>query len=511
MANGFGQTNFADALLFQQPQLGSLQGLFPGITDPSLTGGQPQFNPGLPQGAAPRTDFLGALELPAPGLAQAQVDSVQRLQKAAPQGIQAPPQLQDQAAPLGAPLAREGLLAQLQQNQIGADAAIPQTDSGFGPQGFAPPRSPLPAFNAPEFTPVQGSIGALPPLQGLQGTQSLQGLQGTQQLRPIGQQVPGGQQGGGLVPFSGGAQQKTAAAPQQATRAAQGQPQQPPVTPGQLAGGLGGQIAGGAARDAIGGAIFGGAPAAPTILNAAPAAPNLISANFAGSTAATPGFAATALPAAGVVGGVATGAAQLAGAQELLSGEKPSAIESAALFPFTGGFDVLAGLGGAFGSSRASKERKRRDGFANFLDSRLNNKPFQTTSGAEFDFSEGSRFLTPTERAVGQGDQKIFDVNFDDARAAEAVSLVQPLGRLMAFEAGGTSNFGKSSDDLTGMFTNAVLSSGDPLENAKELYSQLGVTDATKAEALLNNLYQAVDISDEDKAIFMNSVNRVFG
>ena len=326
MANGFGQTNFADALLFQQPQLGSLQGLFPGITDPSLTGGQPQFNPGLPQGAAPRTDFLGALELPAPGLAQAQVDSVQRLQKAAPQGIQAPPQLQDQAAPLGALLAREGLLAQLQQNQIGADAAIPQTDSGFGPQGvaptgFAPPRPPLPAFNAPEFTPVQGSIGALPPLQGLQGTQSLQGLQGTQQLRPIGQQVPGGQQGGGLVPFSGGAQQKTAAAPQQATRAAQGQPQQPPVTPGQLAGGLGGQIAGGAARDAIGGAIFGGAPAAPVILNAAPAAPTLLSAGgvSTGATAAAPGFAATALPVAGGIGAAATGLAQFEGAKEILS------------------------------------------------------------------------------------------------------------------------------------------------------------------------------------------------
>lgn len=101
-------------------------------------------------------------------------------------------------------------------------------------------------------------------------------------------------------------------------------------------------------------------------------------------------------------------------------------------------------------------------------------------------------------------ERRVFDVDFNDQRAAQTVADLDPLGTIYA--AGNS----KLQNDNTGYLVNAALSSGDTRANTLKMYADSGFTDAASVIAALDDMVARGKIDQQKRDILANSANVLF-
>lgn len=218
------------------------------------------------------------------------------------------------------------------------------------------------------------------------------------------------------------------------------------------------------------------------------------SAPLATGSGLTGGAFGSALGMAGIPAGAYTGYQQFRGAENILKDKKPSMLQHAALFPLTGGFDVLARpfLGNGKDKYQRGRDKARggmREG------GRLDDAYTRTlSSGATHDFGkDGKHMLTNSD-----GSQRHFyDVDFSRADSGQLTAMLDPLG----LAEGGNR---KTGSDMTGNFVNLAQNAGNSLENVRELYSDYDYN-------TLRELIDQSSIEQADKDAMFNTIDDVYG
>lgn len=210
-------------------------------------------------------------------------------------------------------------------------------------------------------------------------------------------------------------------------------------------------------------------------------------------------------PAAGFVAGGLTGYGQLKGASNILQDKKPSWLEHAAMFPITGGLDVLARpfLGGGKHKDQRMRDSYRggiKENAPGFFDEGKNT--VSLSSGASFDWGKDGRNMLQNagSNIDGNSQRHQYDVDFSRPDSADLTAYLDPLGAIM-----GRGN-AKGTSDMTGYLVNTAQNKGDAISNAKELYQRAGV-DYGSARDLVSQL----DADQARKDAYYNSLDRLFG
>lgn len=301
-------------------------------------------------------------------------------------------------------------------------------------------------------------------------------------------------------------------------------PEKPTSTPLSTAAssGLGGAVAEGVRQTVTGSAPAAsstapGASALSTALGP-PSTPNVIGGHAIASTVPTiaphnygalglnstvPGLAGTGLAAAGVAAGAATGARQMSGAINLAQGKKPSAIEHAALFPITGGLDVVARP--FLGGMEAGKEA-RRDNLGTFMQNTgdLVNRSDYTVAlpdgrrisigGDTFRDENGNPIVGKTP------DDKAYNLDWNDPRVSEAVALVDPL------VVGGIGYDAKNREQMVAKLVNIALLTDDPSTTIRSFYDNAGID----RDTIYNRISTTIPKGGERNAM-LATIDRIFG
>lgn len=216
-------------------------------------------------------------------------------------------------------------------------------------------------------------------------------------------------------------------------------------------------------------------------------------ASGAGEGAADATAGSGLLPAAGIVAGAYTGVQQARGLNSLAHGDNPSAIQHAALFPITGGFDNLVGPVKRFFGSGKGPDQQARDQVRKTLQEKgVIDENFQIEN------PDGSKFNIGKD-----GKNQAYNVDLTKKDAGAVVGLLNPAGFLVS------NGNKKLNSDFTGYFANAALSSDDKLQAVRNIYQKLGIT-KDSAIAKINAAQVQGTLSKEEAAAYINSTNIVF-
>jgi hypothetical protein len=196
------------------------------------------------------------------------------------------------------------------------------------------------------------------------------------------------------------------------------------------------------------------------------------------------------LGAAGVAAGAGTGAAQLGGLKNVAENDKMSVAQQAALALPTFGTSLLYNPVREMFDSGKDPEQHARDAIrkelknSNFLDEGYN---ITNADDSKFDIGR-------------DGGDPQYNVDFSRDGIGETVALVDPLAAILAN--GDT----KLRNDFAGYMANAAGSSGDPIENAKKYFADLGYDHAKAYDAV-----GKLDIDPAERDAFFNSLDKLFG
>ncbi len=233
------------------------------------------------------------------------------------------------------------------------------------------------------------------------------------------------------------------------------------------------------------------------------------------------------LTASGVLAGAYTGYQQISGIQSALQNKPLSIQEQAALALPTFGASLVYNPIKEFFDSGKDSRQQARDGFREYgAEIGLFKKPTeeqQEQLGMEGNsyyaqLADGSFYNVGTDGGAklpnygvnldGKNERMTYDVDWSDPRAAESVSLLNPLG-LMAF--------GDEYQQMMGHLWNAAASNTDSLSgmklNMQKFAADAGIDYQTGVK-LLNQYKDKGEVngqpfSDQDYAIFMNSWNEL--
>jgi hypothetical protein len=124
-------------------------------------------------------------------------------------------------------------------------------------------------------------------------------------------------------------------------------------------------------------------------------------------------------------------------------------------------------------------------------------------SGGSFDWGRdmGARLQNQGQNIDLGSERNPFDVDFSDPRAQAAAAAMDPLGSIM-------SGFDQSkyAIPVAGYAVNTILSSGDPVANAREMYARAGLDYGTARQMI----EQSDKIEQERKDAYYNTLDQVF-
>lgn len=177
-------------------------------------------------------------------------------------------------------------------------------------------------------------------------------------------------------------------------------------------------------------------------------------------------------------------------------------------WPIMAGYGAIAGGINAVTGSGKGRGQNWRDSWRDFLQ-----KPFKGEGG----LTEAPAFLDPDFKVrlssgaewdwgVDRGSAKPganrgWEIDESDPRTADAIAMVEPLGQII------TGGDPEQNQYATGYLVNTILSAGDPMENARELYDRAGI-DYEKARQIIE---RNQGISKDDKNAYYNSLDRLYG
>ena len=208
----------------------------------------------------------------------------------------------------------------------------------------------------------------------------------------------------------------------------------------------------------------GALPSTPSVVSAGavPSVPNIVSAT---ATPTAPSFFAPggmALQGAGIAAGGAVGAAQAAGIKDVVSGDKLSPAEQAALFLPTAGMSVLANPVREMFDSGKDPDQHYRDTLRDKI-VELGGVPggddwnLTNVDGAKFDIGK-------------DGGDPQYNIDHSREGVGDIIGLANGLA---AFIADGDE---KGTSDIAGYLVNAAMSSGDPKANLLKYAADMGLT-----------------------------------
>lgn len=186
-------------------------------------------------------------------------------------------------------------------------------------------------------------------------------------------------------------------------------------------------------------------------------------------------------------------------------GAMAGAATGAAIGSFVPGIGTLAGalIGGVGGAALGSfggnkdKDQLARDAVrkqmkeTGFLGSGEGDYNLQLADGSMFDIGK-------------DGETKNYNVDFSRAGVDGVVRASDPLAAIM------TGGDRKLTSDYAGYFTNAAMSSGDPLENVRAQYAKAGL-DHSSAYGNVWNLFNAGKLDAARRDGYLDSLDQAFG
>jgi hypothetical protein len=169
-----------------------------------------------------------------------------------------------------------------------------------------------------------------------------------------------------------------------------------------------------------------------------------------------------------------------------------------------GGLGLLGKLGQDLFDSGKSRTQKERDTLRNFLEGqgflKVQNGTHVNPVGG-FDWGADGKNTLTNDAGVAR---RRFEVDFNDPRAAQTTAYLDPLGTLMAYQAG---IGGGQRTNAVGYLVNDALSQGqDPQQTALAMYQRYGLSPDQVAQGL-QELSQAGQLSPEQFQAMTNTVN----
>lgn len=264
----------------------------------------------------------------------------------------------------------------------------------------------------------------------------------------------------------------------------------------------------------FGGGAAGAAPAAPEIASVAGLGSTgdmasaltglydglpVVGANAGGAAAPVTGMGLTggafgsALGLAGLGAGAYLGYQGIKGIGNAINGEDLDLQQQAALALPTFGLSFLSNQ---FGSGK-DKDQLARDAVrkqmkeTGFLGPDEGDYNITLPDGTVFDIGK-------------DGDNKLYNVDFNQAGVDGVVRAVDPLAAIM------TGGDAKLSRDYAGYFTNASMGGADPLANARALYEKAGL-DHSSAYGNVWNLFNAGKLDAARRDGYLDSLDQAFG
>lgn len=134
------------------------------------------------------------------------------------------------------------------------------------------------------------------------------------------------------------------------------------------------------------------------------------------------------------------------------------------------------------------------------------NYDYTLADGSKFNLGiDGDKMLKNLGVNIdGKDERHPYDVDFSDTRAPGAVAGLQALATII------TGTAGKEKDDLTGMLTNAALSSGDTMQNILGMYQKAGL-DHKHAYDTISMLQEQKKIDQAAADAMKNGLDQLYG
>lgn len=177
---------------------------------------------------------------------------------------------------------------------------------------------------------------------------------------------------------------------------------------------------------------------------------------------------------------------------------------------------AMASLLGVNFFSGKDKDQTMRDYYRKslkknqFIDDKYN---YTLADGSQWDMGrDGSKMLDNIGANIdGKTQRHMYDVDFSDPRAAEAVGALNGLGSIITAGRGD-----KDKRDITGLLTNAALSSGNWEDNALKMFADAGFNHDS-AYGLVHEMSQKKPkekkpmLAAEDADAYKNALDKLYG
>lgn len=231
--------------------------------------------------------------------------------------------------------------------------------------------------------------------------------------------------------------------------------------------------------------------------------------------AAAPGTAGGAfLPSLGIAAGAYTGAQQIQGFAHLLEGDTVSMQEHIAMFPLTGGFDLLAKpFQGTFGGGKDSGQEARDSwrkglGEAGLAVKKDGSYYVSLADGTNYNIGlDGGAKL----KNVDGGERNSFDIDWKNKVAVNSIADAH----LFAIASGIDPTSAKKFDTFhraVAQSVNAATSNTNDINGVRENFkTMMSNVDPRQLAMRIETLRQTNNISEQEYGVYLSHMNQIFG